>query len=97
MKLIWKPLALDDRERIMAYIALDNPQAALDLDALFEQKSDQLIENPKLYKPGRMKGTRDAVVHPNYVMIYALDGDIINILRVLHSAQEWPQKKKTHP
>lgn len=95
MRLIWKLLALDDRERIMDYIALDNPQAALDLDALFEQKADQLIEHPKLYKPGRMRDTRDAVVHPNYVMIYAPDGDTINILRVLHSAQEWPQKKKT--
>ncbi|MDP1679931.1 MAG: type II toxin-antitoxin system RelE/ParE family toxin [Candidatus Nitrotoga sp.] len=37
MRLIWKPLALDDRERIMNYIAQNNPQAALDLDALFEQ------------------------------------------------------------
>lgn len=79
----------------MDYIARDNPQAALDLDALFEQQTDQLIEHLKLYRPGRMKGTRDAVVHPNCIMIYALDGDIVNILRVLHSAQEWPQKKKT--
>lgn len=78
----------------MDYIALDNPQAALDLDVLFEQTADQLIEHPKLYKPGRMKGTRDAVVHPNYIMIYTLDGNTINILRVLHSAQAWPKNKK---
>lgn len=95
MKLIWKPLALDDRERIMDYIALDNPQAALELDSLFEQLAERLIEHPKLYKPGRMKGTRDAVAHPNYVMVYSLDGDTISILRVLHSAQEWPQRNKT--
>ncbi|MDP1679930.1 MAG: type II toxin-antitoxin system RelE/ParE family toxin [Candidatus Nitrotoga sp.] len=52
------------------------------------------MDHPKLYKQGRLKGTRNTVVHPNYVMIYALDGEIINILRVLHGAQEWPQKKK---
>lgn len=78
----------------MDYIALDNPQAAFDLDILFERKADELIKHPELYKPGRMKGTRDAVVHPNYIMVYALDKDIINILRVLHSAQIWPKKKK---
>lgn len=73
MKLVWKPLALEDRGRIMDYIALDNPQAAFDLDLLFEKKADQLIEHPKLHKIGRMQGTREAVVHPNYIMIYMYD------------------------
>ena len=59
--------------------ALDNPQAAVDLVTVFEQKADQFIAYSKLYKPGRMKGTRDAVVHLNYIMIYALNSDTIKI------------------
>jgi len=91
LRLIWKPFALEDRERIMDYIALDNPKAALQLDMLFEQKADQLLTFPELYKTGRIEGTREAVVHPNYVMVYMMDGDTISILRILHSAQDWPE------
>ncbi|BBB62367.1 addiction module antitoxin [Undibacterium sp. KW1] len=90
MKLIWKSLALADRERIMDYIAEDKPQAAIDLDESFEHTADQFLLNPRMYKPGRVKKTREAVVHPNYIMVYAIEGDTISILRVLHSAQAWP-------
>lgn len=88
MRLVWKPLALEDRVRIMDYIATDNPQAAFDLDESFKRKAEQLIEHPKLHKVGRLKGTREAVVHPNYIMVYSIDDDRITILRVLHSAQK---------
>lgn len=81
-------MALEDRVRIMDYIATDNPQAAFDLDESFKRKAEQLIEHPKLHKVGRLKGTREAVVHPNYIMVYSIDDDRITILRVLHSAQK---------
>ncbi|MFZ6756736.1 type II toxin-antitoxin system RelE/ParE family toxin [Undibacterium sp. Ji50W] len=90
MKLIWKPIALADRERIMDYIAVDKPQAAIELDESFEHTADQLLLNPRMYKPGRVKKTREAVVHPNYIMVYVIEGGTISILRVLHSAQAWP-------
>ncbi|MDE2422379.1 MAG: type II toxin-antitoxin system RelE/ParE family toxin [Gammaproteobacteria bacterium] len=89
MRLVWKPLAQEDRARIMDYIASENPQAAFDLDESFKRKAEQLLEHPKLHKIGRLKGTREAVVHPNYIMGYTVDPDKITILRVLHSAQKW--------
>lgn len=90
MKLEWKPLAIEDRERIMDYIAEDNPVAALTLDEEFEEKANGLLRNPRLYKPGRLKGTREIVVRPSYLMIYAIDGETISILRVKNTAQQWP-------
>ncbi|EGF31935.1 Addiction module toxin, RelE/StbE [Oxalobacteraceae bacterium IMCC9480] len=90
MKLLWKPLALEDRERIMAFIARDNPVAALDLDLLFEQTADLLASHPLLYKTGRIHGSREAVVHPNYVMVYTVAPKKVVILRILHAAQNWP-------
>jgi addiction module RelE/StbE family toxin len=96
VKLEWRPQASDDRERIMDFIAQDNPQAALDLDTLFEEKAGSLIEQPKLFKPGRMKNTREAVVHPNYVLVYEASGSTVTILRVLHTSQAWPATKKTN-
>jgi len=78
----------------MDHIAQDNPAAALALDEEFEAKADQLPKHPTLYKPGRMKGTREIVVRPNYIMVYAIQGSTIVILRVLHAAQQWPAEKK---
>lgn len=89
MKLVWRPAAFSDREQIMDFIAQDNPQAALDLDLMFEERARALTEHPKLCKPGRLKNTREAVVHPNYVMVYEVSGDAVAIVRVLHASREW--------
>ena len=89
-RLTWRPMSLADREAIMEYIAQDNPAAAIDLDIEFEAKADNARQRPKLYKPGRVKGTREIVVRPNYVMVYRVSGDLVEVLRVLHAAQPWP-------
>ena len=74
----------------MDHLAQDNPQAALDLDELLEQKADLLIEHPELHRVGRKRGTREMVVHPNYIVIYRVSAAKIEILRVKHAAQQWP-------
>lgn len=74
----------------MVYIAQDNPQAAIDLDIAFEAKAENARLKPKLYKPGRVKGTREIVVRPNYVIVYRFSGDVVEVLRVLHASQQWP-------
>ena len=83
-------MALADRDAIMVYIAQDNPTAASDLDLEFEAKAESVRLRPKLYKAGRVKGTREIVVRPNYVMVYRVQGDVVEVLRVLHAAQQWP-------
>ena len=94
MKIVWRPMARADRNQIFDYIAADNPVAALALDEEFEAKADNAALNPKLYKPGRIRGTREIVVRPNYVMVYRIetddDGGTLAVLRVLHSARQWP-------
>jgi len=74
----------------MEYIAQDNPSAAIDLDLEFETKAENARQRLKLYRPGRMKGTREIVVRPNYVLVYRITGDLVEVLRVLHTAQQWP-------
>ena len=83
-------MALVDRDDFMVYIAQDNPTAAIDLDLEFEAKAENARLRPKLYKAGRVKGTREIVVRPNYLMIYRVTGDVVEVLRVLHAAQQWP-------
>lgn len=74
----------------MDFIAADKPLAALALDEAIEEHAERALANPLLYKPGRVDGTREIVVHPNYVMVYRVDDQHITILRVMHAAQKWP-------
>ena len=83
-------MAIADRDVIMAYIAADNPHAAIELDAEIESVAENARLRPTLYKPGRVKGTREIVVRPNYVLVYRVVGDVVEVLRVLHAAQQWP-------
>ncbi|MBV8501399.1 MAG: type II toxin-antitoxin system mRNA interferase toxin, RelE/StbE family [Paucibacter sp.] len=83
-------MVLADRDAIMVYIAQDNPTAAIDLDLEFEANAEKARLRPKLYKAGRVKGTREVVVRPNYVMVYRVIGNVVEVLRVLHAAQQWP-------
>lgn len=92
MKVVWRPMADADRESIFDHIAQDNPIAAIELDEDFMAKAEQARQRPTLYKPGRLKGTREIVVRPNYVMVYRIedDNDTLAVLRVLHARQKWP-------
>lgn len=90
MKLAWTRLALNDRQAIRSYIAQDNPIAALALDELFTEKASRLADHPGLGRPGRVSGTRELIVHQHYLMIYDLADDLVRILRVLHTARQWP-------
>lgn len=91
-QLVWRPMALADREAIMEFVAAENPAAAVALDDQFEAKAEQARQRPTLYKPGRVKGTREIVVRPNYVMIYAVEKEPceVVVLRVLRTARQWP-------
>lgn len=90
MKLFWTPEALDDRRAIYDYIEADNPRAALTLDELFSEKVRVLIDHPGLGRIGRITGTRELVVHKNYVLIYDTTVEQVRVLRVLHAARQWP-------
>ena len=74
----------------MDYISDDNPDAAQRLKDEIEAKASQLPDRPKLYRPGRVAGTREMLVRPNYIVVYAEEDDTVVILRVLHAAQQWP-------
>jgi toxin ParE1/3/4 len=86
----WKATAIADLLAIVDYISDDNPDAAQALKDEIETKTSRLPENPQMYRGGRVDGTREMVVRPNYIVVYAESSDVVTILRVLHSAQQWP-------
>ena len=88
----WKAAAVADLMAIVDYISDDNPEAAQVLKDDIETRVSRMRENPRLYRVGRMEGTREMVVRSNYLVVYAEDAYTVTILRVLHGAQQWPQK-----
>lgn len=87
---LWKPAAIADRKNITAYIAKDNLRAAIDMGDMLIEKAAQLDRNPMQGRIGRVKGTRELVAHPNYLVIYRIVGKTVEVLRVKHAAQQWP-------
>ncbi|MCQ0090515.1 type II toxin-antitoxin system RelE/ParE family toxin [Roseovarius sp. M141] len=89
-ELDWKAPAVADLMAIVDYISDNNPDAALVLMEEIQGKVAQLPGHPKRCRPGRVKGTRELVVRPNYIVIYAETASTVTVLRVLHAAQMWP-------
>lgn len=90
----WRRHARTDLLAIIDYISDDNPDAAQRLKDEIEAKALKLLERPKLYRAGRVTGTREMVISPNYVVIYAENERTVTILRVLHTAQQWPPSQE---
>ncbi len=94
LALEWRESARADLLAIVDYISDDNPDAAQRLKDDIETKASKLPEHPKLYRVGRVAGTREMVVRTNYVVIYAEDARAVSILRVLHAARQWPPSQR---
>ena len=88
--LSWRETARADLLAIVGYIAEDNPDAAQELKDEIERRVFELSRFPQMYKPGRVAGTREMVVRPNFIVVYAEDAAGVSILRVLHAARQWP-------
>lgn len=89
-ELEWKAPAVADLVAIVDYISDDNPDAALALVEEIQGKVAQLPAHPKRCRPGRVEGTRELVVRPNYIVVYTETAEAVTVLRVLHAAQMWP-------
>ena len=91
MKLEWSAFSFADRDSIFDYIEADSPRAAIAVDDAIAKAARQLIDFPQSGRIGRVAGTRELVVSAlPYIVAYAIQGDVVRILRVLHSAQQWP-------
>jgi plasmid stabilization system protein ParE len=43
-----------------------------------------------MYRAGRVPGTRETVVHPNYILVYRVTAEAVEIVNVLHTRQQYP-------
>jgi toxin ParE1/3/4 len=89
---VWSRDALDDLKAQVAYIATENPDAAGRVAIALRAAGTALATIPT-GRPGRVTGTYEkSVPHLPYIIAYMLTADdtSIAILRIIHTARDWP-------
>ena len=95
---VWSDDALNEMDSLAAYIATENPAAALKVLDRIEKTVDNLSHIPT-GRRGRVGGTYEKpVTGLPYIIAYALQalpdgGERIVILHVIHGARNWPPGK----
>jgi toxin ParE1/3/4 len=93
MEVRWLDDALADVTEIYRFIAADDPRAATRVVARIQAAVRLLAAVPHRGRPGRWHGTRELVIpRTPYIVPYRVRADIIEILRVFHTARRWPEE-----
>lgn len=87
MKLKWTLGALADLQKILDYIKQDNPKAVQALAVGFKQTAEHLTRHPFIGRRGELEGTRELMLHRNYLLTYRVSSEAVEILQIWHVAQ----------
>lgn len=87
MPIKWTKTALRSVEEIADYIAKDNPLRATSFVMELQSAVTKVQAHPGIGRAGRVPGTRELVLHKNYIAIYRIRGEDLEILRLHHSAR----------
>lgn len=91
MQLRWTEEAANDLEHIADYLLQHAPDRADQLIQRIYDAPSSLLTLPNRGRPGKLPGTREHVLSPlPYVVVYAVRGDVLFVIRILHGAQRWP-------
>ena len=88
MPIKWTQTALASADEIAGYIAKDNPTRAASFVLELQAGVNKLQTHPGMGRAGRVPGTRELVLHKNYIAIYRVRGDSVEILRLHHAARK---------
>ncbi len=87
MLIKWTRAALASVDEIAGFIAKDNPTRANSFVLELQPAVTKLQSHPGMGRAGRVPGTRELVLHKNYIAIYRVRGDDVEILRLHHAAR----------
>jgi toxin ParE1/3/4 len=88
MSVRWLQVALRNLGDIADYIAEDSPERSVTFVREIRQRTNLLLDFPSVGRAGRVIGTRELVVHKNYIVVYRMKSGHVEILRVWHVAQK---------
>jgi toxin ParE1/3/4 len=94
MPIVWLPVAVQDVIHLRTYIADQDPESARGVALRIDKAVGNLNlgQMPNLGRPGRIFGTRELIVSgTSYLVVYQLQNGRVEILRVLHGRQPFPE------
>ena len=91
LPIVWRKRATKNLASILEFIASENPTAAIKIKGIIQDSILPVAEHPYLYKSGRISGTRELVAHPNYIIVYRITANAVEVVSVLHARQEYPK------
>jgi toxin ParE1/3/4 len=93
MNVAWSREAIDDLARLRSYISENDPSAAQRVALyILHQVEVVLPDNPEFGRTGRVVGTRELVVPKTpFIVPYRMSEQSLEILRIYHVAQRWPE------
>ena len=87
----WTESAEADLDSIATNYGQLNPSAALALLDTVAQTGALLADHPSIGRPGKVAGTREAVVVGTvFILVYVLAPEAVTILKVLDARSQWP-------
>ena len=97
VKVQWLSPALGQLDRIYDYLVQRNPQAARDVFLRIRRAAKNLTRFPETGRRGHVAGTRELPVSGlPYLIVYRVNGDTVEILRVFHTAMNWPEQMRSN-
>lgn len=82
MPIKWTKTALRRVDEIAGFIARDNPTRATSFVLELKDAVTKLKVHPGMGRAGRVPGTCELVLHKNYIAIFSVRGDDVEILRL---------------
>jgi addiction module RelE/StbE family toxin len=96
MRLRYTPRALRQFSSIAAYIAKDDPDAALRVGRRIQTICDLLAKSPGIGRSGVLGGTRELTVGGlPYVIVYRIEPDQVAIMGIYHHRQRRPGQSQS--
>lgn len=92
MRIRWTEPAINDLTAVCDYLKEHgSPELSRRIALSLYERIGLLAKYPEFGRTGRLPETRELVfVGLPYLAIYRIKADLIEILRILHGAQDWP-------
>jgi toxin ParE1/3/4 len=94
-RIVRRPEYREDLDAIEAWIARDNPNAAIDMWLLIDQQVDQLTDPNFPRRPStRVAGGHELVAHENYIVYFDQNesDSTATVRAVVHVARQIPSR-----
>jgi toxin ParE1/3/4 len=90
MSIKWTKRAVANLESVIDYIARDNEIAAGKFRDVIVDKVAVLEQHPHMGRTCDVQGARELVIHENYIVVYRVRNEALEVLRIRHARRKFP-------